>query len=43
MRNFMQKIRDYGEQTGGPSPLNKKDAHCFANTLDRFLNDHLQG
>jgi uncharacterized protein len=43
MRNFMQEIRDCGEQTRGPSPLNKKDAHGFANTLDRFLNKHLQG
>ena len=37
MRNFMQEIRDCGEQTKGPAPLNKKDAHEFANRLDRFL------
>jgi hypothetical protein len=40
MRNFMQEIRDCGEQTRGPAPMNKKDAHEFANSLDRFLTRH---
>ena len=37
MRNLMQDIRDSGEITGGPAPFNKKDAHEFANQLNKFL------
>ncbi len=36
-RNLMQEIRDSGETTKGPAPLNKKDSHEFANQLDKFL------
>jgi uncharacterized protein YaiI (UPF0178 family) len=37
MRNLMQDIRDNGETTGGPAPFNPKNAHNFANQLDKFL------
>lgn len=37
MRNLMQEIRDSGEMTKGPAPFTSKDAHQFANQLDRFL------
>ena len=36
-RNFMQELRDSGVVTKGPAPLRKKDAHEFANGLNRFL------
>jgi len=38
MRNLMQEIRDSGEITKGPAPINKKDAHKFANQLDKILS-----
>jgi len=37
MRNFMQEMRDAGEMTGGPKPFGQKDAQCFANQLNAFL------
>ncbi|MBU0473150.1 MAG: YaiI/YqxD family protein [Bacteroidetes bacterium] len=37
IRDFMQSIRDSGESTKGPKPINKKDAHEFANKLNQFL------
>lgn len=37
MRNLMQTIRDSGEMTKGPAPFGTKDAHNFANQLDKFL------
>ena len=37
MRNLMQEIRDIGMPTRGPAPFNQKDAHKFANQLNKFL------
>jgi len=37
MRNLMQEIRDSGTPTRGPAPFNQKDAHEFANQLNKFL------
>jgi uncharacterized protein YaiI (UPF0178 family) len=37
MRNLMQEIRDSGEITKGPSAFGQKDAHQFANQLNKFL------
>ena len=37
MRNLMESIRESGEQTKGPKPFTQKDAHAFANQLNKFL------
>ncbi|WP_130537458.1 YaiI/YqxD family protein [Thiomicrorhabdus indica] len=37
MRDFMEKLRSSGVQTGGPDALNQKDRQTFANELDRWL------
>lgn len=37
LRNFMTSIRDSGQITGGPRPLNPQDIQAFANALDKFL------
>jgi uncharacterized protein YaiI (UPF0178 family) len=37
MRNLMQEMRDCGMPTKGPAPFNQKDAHGFANQLNKFL------
>jgi uncharacterized protein YaiI (UPF0178 family) len=37
MRDFMQQMRDNGQASGGPSPLDNSDKQAFANTLDRLL------
>jgi len=37
LRNFMATMRDSGQVTGGPRPLNNQDNQAFANALDRFL------
>lgn len=37
MRDFMQQMRDSGEASGGPPPLDNTDKQAFANTLDRCL------
>jgi uncharacterized protein YaiI (UPF0178 family) len=37
LRDFMETMRDLGEATGGPEPLNKSDLQAFANHLDRLL------
>lgn len=37
IRNLMQEIRDSGEQTKGPAPFSKKDAHNFAVQLNNIL------
>ena len=38
MRNLMQDIRDSGEYTKGQSPINKKEAHKFANQFNQILS-----
>ena len=40
MRNLMQEIRDSGMPTRGPAPFTQKDAHEFANQLNKFLTKH---
>ena len=37
IRDLMQEIRDSGESTKGPSPINQKDAHAFASQLNQFF------
>lgn len=37
IRNLMETIREMGEMTKGPKAFGPKDAHNFANQLDRFL------
>ena len=37
MRNLMEEIRDSGTLTKGPAPFGQKDAHKFANQLNKFL------
>jgi len=40
MRNLMEKIRESGEITRGPAPFSQKDAHEFANQLNKFLTKY---
>ena len=40
MRNLMQEMRDSGMPTKGPAPFNQKDAHEFANQLNKFLTKY---
>jgi uncharacterized protein YaiI (UPF0178 family) len=42
VRNFMAELRDTGEMTGGPPPLNASDRQAFASALDRFLTRQLR-
>ncbi|MEZ4318020.1 MAG: YaiI/YqxD family protein [Myxococcota bacterium] len=37
MRDFMETMRESGEQMGGPAPYSDKDKRRFAAVLDRFL------
>jgi len=37
MRNFMEEMRNSGQASGGPPPLDARDKQAFANTLDRIL------
>lgn len=41
MRNLMQEMRDAGMPTKGPAPFNQKDAHEFANQLNKFLTKYM--
>jgi uncharacterized protein YaiI (UPF0178 family) len=36
-RDFMEKLRETGVQTGGPAALDQTDRKRFADQLDRFL------
>lgn len=36
-RDFMEKLRETGIQTGGPAPLDNTDRKRFADQLDRLL------
>jgi len=36
-RDFMEKLRETGVQTGGPAALDQADRKRFADQLDRFL------
>jgi uncharacterized protein YaiI (UPF0178 family) len=42
MRDFMQQMRDIGQASGGPPPLDSSDRQAFANTLDRLLAKRLR-
>ena len=42
MRNLMESIRESGEMTRGPKPFSQKDAHEFANQLNKFLTKWLK-
>lgn len=37
MRNFMEEMRNTGQASGGPPPMDAKDKQAFANTLDKLL------
>ena len=37
MRDFMDKLRSSGIDTGGPTALSSRDVQAFANQLDTFL------
>ena len=37
MRDFMEEMRNTGQVSGGPPPLNQQDRQAFANQLDRLL------
>ena len=37
MRNFMEDMRNAGEQTGGPKAYGQREKQEFANQLDKFL------
>jgi uncharacterized protein YaiI (UPF0178 family) len=36
-RDFLEKLRETGVQTGGPAPFDNADRKRFADQLDRFL------
>jgi uncharacterized protein len=36
-RDFLEKLRETGVQTGGPAPFDQTDRKRFADQLDRFL------
>lgn len=40
MRDFMDRLRASGVNTGGPPALSKSDRQSFANQLDKFLARH---
>ena len=42
MRNLMQEMRDNGMETKGPAAFSQKDAHEFANQLNKFLIEQQQ-
>ncbi|MCK5311785.1 MAG: YaiI/YqxD family protein [Desulfobacteraceae bacterium] len=37
VRDLMDTLRSSGIETKGPSPMNQKDKHLFANTIDKLL------
>lgn len=37
MRHFMESLREFGVNTGGPAKLNQADRQAFANALDKIL------
>lgn len=40
LRNFKEGLRDAGQLSGGPPPLQSQDHQRFANALDRFLTKY---
>lgn len=37
MRDLMEELRNTGQTSGGPAPLDNTDKQAFANALDRLL------
>jgi len=42
-RDFLEKLRETGVQTGGPAPFDNADRKRFADQLDRFLARQVPG
>jgi uncharacterized protein YaiI (UPF0178 family) len=42
VRDFMERLRATGVDTGGPASFSQRDRQTFANQLDRFLSVHVQ-
>jgi hypothetical protein len=42
LRDLMNKLRDGGMITGGPSVFSRKDRQAFANQLNSFLSRHFK-
>lgn len=42
MRNFLEEMRNSGENIGGPAPFNQTDRRNFANQLDQLLQKRRQ-
>jgi hypothetical protein len=40
MRNFMDKLRGSGVETGGPKSFGSKEQQLFANELDKFISQN---
>ena len=43
LRNFLERLRESGTETGGPAAFSHADRRAFANRLDRFLTQHRAG
>jgi uncharacterized protein YaiI (UPF0178 family) len=41
VRDFMDSMRGFSEQMGGPAPLSHSDRQTFANNLDKLLHKHI--
>ena len=39
-RDFMDILRSSGVETGGPSPISKRDKQLFSNSLDQIITKH---
>ena len=39
VRDLMETMRASGIETKGPPPMNQKDKHLFANTIDKLLTN----
>lgn len=42
LRDFMDKMRSTGTETGGPPPFKASDRQAFANQLDRLLTQYFK-
>jgi uncharacterized protein YaiI (UPF0178 family) len=43
LRNFRERLRESGIETGGPAAFSHADRQAFANRLDRFLTQRRPG
>ncbi len=39
VRDLMETMRSSGIETKGPPPMNQKDKHLFANTIDKLITN----